>query len=228
MNELEVKKFYSELTFPGMYDITDIEFYDQGLYNKYLCMFTEYVKNAGTVLDIGCGSGFIVNLLARRYPNIKFVAVDFSNSIDYAINFSLTHGIKNITYYNENFLTWKTDEIFDTVICNGVLHHIPEYRLAANKIKTLANNSIILGIYNSFGKIAKKYLPINYKNEILYKDQEQCPFELSFSDRQFKMLFEEYKLLSVYPGYKNHLVDFYNLFNYKNGGLTVYAFSKIR
>lgn len=226
MIENQVKEFYSELKFPGLYSIDDLEFYEQGLHNKYLCMFDEHIKNSSTVLDVGCGSGFIVNLLARRHPDIKFVAVDFSDSINYAKNFSQLNGITNITYYNENFLTWESLQTFDTVICNGVLHHIPEYKLALNKIKTFANNKIIIGIYNSFGKIVKKYLPVTYKNEILYKDQEQCPFEISFTHKQFKSLFKEYKLLSVYPGYKNHLVDFYSLFNHKNGGLTIYTFSK--
>lgn len=226
MNESQVKEFYSELKFPGPYSIEDLSFYDQGIYNNYLYMFDNQIKNAKTVLDVGCGSGFIVNLLARRYPNIKFVAVDFSNSINYARNFSQSHGITNITYYNENFLNWNANQTFDIVICNGVLHHIPEYELALNKIKTLADSKIIIGIYNSFGKIAKKYWPVMYKNDILYQDQEHCPFEISFTHKQFKNLFKEYQLLSTYPGYKNHLVDFYSLFNYINGGLVVYTFSK--
>jgi hypothetical protein len=56
---------------------------------------------------------FIVNFLARRHPNIQFHAIDFSDSIDYAIDFSNKHNIKNIKYIpielkeikSKNFLT---------------------------------------------------------------------------------------------------------------------------
>lgn len=224
--EQQIKEFYSQLKFPGPYTIDDLKFYDSHMINEYITMFDDVVKGSTRVLDVGCGSGFIVNLFARKYPTIKFDAVDFSDSIDYAKKFSKQNRIKNVTYYKENFLDWNCKETYDLVISNGVIHHMPEYRRALKKIDQLATDKVILGIYNSYGKWFKKIKSINYINNILYADQELCPFERSFTDCEFRKLVADYQILDVYPSYRNHLVNWYNLFNYANGGLTIYLLKK--
>jgi len=221
----EIKEFYSRLQFPGTYTIADLEFYDSVVCNEYLKIFDEAVSKSKTVLDIGCGSGFIINFLARRYPNVLFDAVDFSDSIDLAKQFSKTHGINNIKYYKEDFLTWKTDKTYDVVLSNGVLHHIPEYNCAVDKISRLATDKVIIGIYNTYGKLLKRVSKIQYTSDILYIDQEHCPFEVAFTDKEFKKLFGMFDICKVYPSFQNRLIDFRNLFNAKNGGLTVYLMS---
>ena len=221
-----VKEFYSKINFPGLYTIDDLNFYSDNVINDYLKIFDDRVKQATRVLDVGCGSGFIINFLANRYPDIIFDAVDFSDSINFAQQFSSEHDIKNVNYYKEDFLVWNTNYKYDLIISNGVLHHIPEYQRAIDKIYKLATNTVIIGIYNSYGKLLKKISKINYVNETLYLDQEHCPFELSFNDREFKKLFNKYDVVTVYPSYYNRLVDFRNLFNSSNGGLTVYVFQK--
>ena len=218
-----IKEFYSKLQFPGPYTIDDLNFYSDDIINDYLKIFDEHTKHAVRVLDVGCGSGFIVNFLANRHPNIIFDAVDFSDSIDFAQQFSSEHNIKNINYYKEDFLLWDAEYKYDLVLSNGVLHHIPEYQSAVKKIHNLATGTVLIGIYNSYGKLLKRVFNINYVNQTLYLDQEHCPFEVSFSDRQFKELFDEYDVISVYPSFCNRLVDFYNLFNAGNGGLTIYV-----
>ena len=221
-----IKEFYSRLRFPGPYTIDDLNFYSDDIINDYLKIFDDRVKQATRVLDVGCGSGFIINFLANRYPDIIFDAVDFSDSINFAQQFSSEHDIKNINYYKEDFLLWNSEHRYDLIISNGVLHHMPEYQRAIDKIYQLATNTVIIGIYNSYGKLLKKISKINYVNETLYLDQEHCPFELSFNDREFKKLFNKYDVVTVYPSYYNRLVDFRNLFNSSNGGLTVYVFQK--
>jgi SAM-dependent methyltransferase len=224
--EDQVKDFYSKLKFPGTYSLSDLEFYDSGIHNPYLQMFDDAVTGATSVLDIGCGSGFITNFLARRHPSINFEAVDFSDSIEYAKEFSDLCKIKNIKYYKENFLNWQSNKTYDAVICNGVLHHMPEHKTALEKIKLLTNDKLVLGIYNTYGKLLKKLVTIKYVNDVLYIDQEQCPFEVSFTDSEFRSKFDNFRLLQTYPSYRNQLVDFCNLFNSSNGGLTVYTFNK--
>ena len=224
--EHQIKEFYSKLKFPGPYSIEDLEFYDQYLINPYLKFYDDAIQSCKTVLDVGCGSGFIVNLFARKYPSINFDAVDFSDSIGYAQQFSKQHKIKNITYYKENFLEWDCKYNYDLVLSNGVLHHMPNYHRALEKICELSTDRIVIGIYNSYGKLFKKIKPVTYINDILYADQELCPFETAFSDREFRRLVPKYQLIGVYPSYKNHLVDLYNLFNYSNGGLTIYLLKK--
>lgn len=221
----EVKDFYSTLKFPGLYNLQDLEFYDHELNNKYLRIFDDAIAGARSVIDVGCGSGFIVNFLARRHPGVEFDAVDFSDAIDYSKQFSKNNNIDNITYFKTDFLEWAPEKKYDVVICNGVIHHIPEYETAIEKIKTLTDKKLVLGVYNAYGKILKNYVPVRYANDILYHDQENCPFEVSFTNAEFLSRFTEYRTIKTHPGYKNHFVDLYNLFNSSNGGLTVYVFN---
>lgn len=220
-----IREFYSKINFPGPYTLEDLKFYDNGIYNPYLKIYDDAVTGCKSVLDVGCGSGFITNILARRHPNTVFTAIDFSDSIDYARDFTNKNRTQNIIYYKQDFLNWNTTHTYDTIICNGVLHHIPMYREALGKMKDISN-SIVIGIYNPYGKLMKKVFPIKYKNDILYLDQEKCPFELTFSDREFRKMFKDYRLEKVYPSLNNKLVDFYNVFNYANGGLTLYTWRK--
>lgn len=226
--EDQVKEFYSNLKFPGSYTLSDLSFYDNIVCNKYLQTFDDAVQGAETVLDVGCGSGFITNFLARRYPNIHFDAIDFSESIEYARSISKSCSLYNVNYQKENFLDWQSNKKYDVVICNGVLHHIPKHEEALEKLKSLTNDKLVIGIYNTYGKLLKKVIPIKYVNDVLYVDQEECPFEISFTDSEFKEKLKDFHLLKTHPGYKNHFVDLYNLFNAPNGGLTVYVFNKGR
>ena len=224
-SEEQIKEFYSKIGFPGPYTLQDLEFYDDVIYNPYLKIYDDATKGCKSVLDIGCGSGFITNILARRHPKTMFTAIDFSDSIDYARAFTNTHRTKNIIYYKQDFLTWNSVHNYDLIICNGVLHHIPDYTIALEKMKKISNR-IAIGIYNPYGKMMKKIFPIKYKNEILYLDQEKCPFELTFSHNEFQKMFMDYELEKVYPSLNNKLVDLYNVFNYANGGLTLYTWRK--
>jgi hypothetical protein len=63
----------------------------------------------------------------------------------------------------------------------------------------------------------QKLLPTQYDSKVLEEDQEENPFELSFTKTQAIEMFKGYKLISSYPS---------ALMNWRNGGLTVYVFRK--
>ena len=221
MIEDQVRDFYGKLRFPGTYTLNNLEFFDFYEGNKFLKPYIKAARTSRNVLDIGCGTGFITNLLARKFIHLEIDAVDFCDSIDIAKAFSKTHGIKNVRYFKENFLDFVPDKSYDLIISNGVLHHMPEYKKAIEKIKSYNPNLLVLGIYNKYGKLFKSVSPVNYRSDILYQDQELVPFELSFTHDEFVSFFKDYKLL-----HPHFLVDIKNLFNRKNGGLTIYTFAK--
>jgi len=67
--EQEIKQFYDTVTFPGLYtadDITNVE--DYLIYERYLDFIEQH--DIKTILDIGCGSGYITNIIAFHFPNI--------------------------------------------------------------------------------------------------------------------------------------------------------------
>ena len=221
--ETQVMNFYSSIKFPGNYNYKQLEI-DNLYCNPYLKFYNNAVKDFKTVLDVGCGTGLISNFLAINNPNLEVDAIDFSDSIDYAVEFSDKNLVNNISYIKENFLNYKPKKNYDIVICTGVLHHIPKYEIAIEKIKTLATKKIVIGIYNTYAKRIQKTVKLNYQNEIYRLDQENVPFETSFTNKEILYMFREYQLKTVHPSINNTLVNFRNLFNYKNGGLTLYEF----
>lgn len=225
----EIKKFYSDLHFPGRYSWEDLKFYeDQGIHNIYLREINSVMRDDISVLDVGCGTGLVSNLFADKYKNSRFTAVDFSDSIDYASNFAKTNGIKNVNWVKQDFLQFETEQQYDIIICCGVLHHIPQYHHALAKIKNLLKpgGKLVLAVYNPWGKILKQFFKINYNCDILYQDQENNPFELSFSNSQVRGMCKDLKFHRSAPSISNHFVDLLALNNSENGGLVLYIFSK--
>ena len=75
----------------------------------------------GNVLDLMCGPGFLLGVLAMRRPDLKLTGVDIDQRyIDYA-----RKKYPRVRFEQKNILDWQTDERFDGVLCTGALHHIP-------------------------------------------------------------------------------------------------------
>ena len=229
MDAEKIKNFYSDLHFPGRYTSEDLEFYKQegvGV-NIYLKEINRVMKDKLEVLDIGCGTGLVSNTFATLYPASSFTGVDFSNSIDYAKKISKENNITNIHWIKEDFLTVKLNKKYDVVICCGVLHHIPQYREALDKLKSLLKpgGTLLIALYNPLGKILKHVKKINYNSPTLFEDQENNPFELSFTKRAVLNMCSDLTFHRVQPSIGNHFVNFLSMFNSSNGGLAIYTFT---
>ena len=224
----QIQTFYSKIKFPGLYDLDDLNFYQERIDNKFLSVYNTGIHDSERILDIGCGTGFITNFLAIKNPNIRIDAIDFSDGIEFAQEFTAENNIKNVTYYKEDFFKFIPTHQYDCIICNGVLHHMPKYKDAIDKIKTMITPSgrLILGVYNYYGKSIKKIFPVTYRSELLRTDQEDVPYETNFTNKEFLNYFKEFKINTIHPSINNQLVDITNLMNYANGGLTVYNLTR--
>jgi 2-polyprenyl-3-methyl-5-hydroxy-6-metoxy-1,4-benzoquinol methylase len=224
-----IKNFYSNLHFPGRYTQKDLEFYErEGVdVNVYLREINRVMKDKLEVLDIGCGTGLVSNTFATLYPDSSFTGVDFSNSIDYAKKISKENKLTNTKWVKEDFLKVKLNKKYDVVICCGVLHHIPQYQEALDKLKRLLKpgGTLMIALYNPLGKILKHVKKINYNSPTLFEDQENNPFELSFTKQAVLNMCSDLTFHRVEPSWCNHFVNFLALFNSSNGGLAIYTFT---
>ena len=223
--EKEIKEFYDTVVFPGPYSKDDvINHGDVLIYERYLKFYED--NDVTTVLDIGCGSGFVTNVIAYHNPHLKITAIDFSDTIEHGKKIAKELGIKNVKWVKANFLTKKFKDTFDVVFANGSLHHMPEYEAAVEKAKSLTHNFLLVGLYNKYGKWMQRKVRPKFVTECFELDQLHIPFELSFTHRQAKKNFKEFKLLKVTPSIFGLGVNFFSLFRGKWGGFTFYTFKR--
>jgi 2-polyprenyl-3-methyl-5-hydroxy-6-metoxy-1,4-benzoquinol methylase len=213
----KVKVFYNKNPFPGPYTASSVESYPGR--NRYISFISKNIKHSSMVLDAGCGTGFITNFLAQQHPGTKFIGVDFSNSVDHANKIRRELGTGNIKFVKKDLIKFKTKKKFDAIICQGVLHHIPDHKQALANLKNMLTSGglFIIGLYHPWGKALQKLLPNDYTSRTLEVDQEQHPFELSFWRKDVKSMFRGYKYITSHPGV---------FLNWRNGGLTTYIFRK--
>jgi 2-polyprenyl-3-methyl-5-hydroxy-6-metoxy-1,4-benzoquinol methylase len=222
-----IQQFYSQNPFPGLYTIEQLDSFAAPPSNRYLRMIDQYLQGCHTVLDVGCGTGLITNLFARRY-SAQFTGVDFSDSIDYAQQFAQTHSITNVTFVKQDLLDFDPGQQYQTIICQSVINHVPEYQVAIQRlIQWLSDDGILLlGVYNPYAKYLKPF--VNYNDRRLQLDQTQNPFEISFTRQQTVKLCNPLTVKQIMPSVANRLVDASAVFNSRNHGLTMYAFHKGR
>lgn len=213
----KVQDFYNKNPFPGPYKSSSVKVY-KGT-NRYISFISKNIENSSMVLDAGCGTGFITNFLAQEHPDTHFTGVDFADSINHAIKINTELGATNIKFIKKDLTTFKTNKKFDVIICQGVLHHIPNYKQTLERLQTMLqhNGIFIIGLYHPWGKALQRLLPRDYTSRTLEVDQEDHPFELSFWGGEVKEMFTGYQFIASHPGV---------LCNWRNGGLTTYIFRK--
>jgi len=83
----------------------------------------ERLESGIDVLDVGCGSGRAVNLLARTYPKSRFTGYDFSEeSIANANAEADRNGTKNVRFVAKDVAQIDDSDAFDLVTAFDAIH----------------------------------------------------------------------------------------------------------
>lgn len=106
-------------------------------------------KNPKTVLELGCGTGFLTRFVSERLGYEKYTAIDiveecqlYINKIDSKINF-IAQDIE--TYINES------EEKFDLIISNASLQWTENFEDTVNSLSKKLNDNGEL-VFSTFGK----------------------------------------------------------------------------
>jgi len=108
----------------------------------------------GSILDIGCGDGFIADCLKKDF---KITKVDIKNGKDIIV-----HDLEKPPYPFEN-------EVFDGIICSEVLEHLYKPETVINEsYRILKENGIMIVTVPNFNNINN--IINRHQNIVYYKD----------------------------------------------------------
>ena len=88
------------------------------------------------VLDVGCGRGFLGNLLSQYYE---------VSGVDIVIPHALKERYPNVDFHEANMEALPfPDHAFDTVLCTHTLEHVRNMHLAIQELRRVAKKLIII------------------------------------------------------------------------------------
>ena len=154
---LKVSNFYQSKPFPNYKTDDDkISVSERGDKNFLAKQFKDFVGYNKKILEVGCGTGQLSVYFANGNNNL-IVSLDATiESLKVAKKFSKKNFIENIKFLNADiFDDTLSDNFFDFIWCNGVLHHTKDpYKAFKIIIKSLKPSGYVLvGLYNKYGRI---------------------------------------------------------------------------
>ena len=128
------KKEQSRITFDLQAEKYDTTFYSQHAKKLYPYMLNEIIQSYGnTVLDLGCGTGMLMEQVISEDRMRQVIGLDISKSmIDIA---KQRIGNKGYLVVGDSEKLPFDDLSFDIVYCNDSFHHYPNPRKVIEEVK---------------------------------------------------------------------------------------------
>ncbi len=83
----------------------------------------ESLQHGISVLDVGCGSGRALNLMAREFPNSRFTGYDLLESaVEAAEAEAKRHGLTNITFEQRDLTAYEWPDQYDLITAFDAIH----------------------------------------------------------------------------------------------------------
>ena len=106
---------------------------------RYYEFFLDHINTESTVLDIGCGNGFVARQVATKAKKVTGIDTDRAN-INQA---KRQHSKENIEYVLGDATNHEFGEHYDAVILSNVLEHIEDRVSFLNKVRQLSDTLLI-------------------------------------------------------------------------------------
>ncbi len=91
-----------------------------------------------TCADIGCGAGYVTELMSREYLDSKFIGLDFSRDANKF--WKSRSDLPNLEFLNKDVS--ELNDNFDLIICLDVFEHIENYFGFLKELKKSSNRFI--------------------------------------------------------------------------------------
>jgi len=108
--------------------------------------FPEKLESGINVLDIGCGSGRAINLMAEKFPNSSFIGYDISReAIENARVKVKNSEISNVSFENQDVSNFTKEKHFDLITAFDAIHDQAEpQKVLENIRKSLKPGGVFL------------------------------------------------------------------------------------
>lgn len=98
-----------------------------------------------SVLDVGCGEGFILNKLKEEGIGKNHEGIDYSKeAVEIGRNIHPNLSLKQGSIYDTGF----KDNSFDLVVCTEVLEHLEESQKALKEVLRISKKYVLLSVPN--------------------------------------------------------------------------------
>ena len=101
-----------------------------------------YIHKFTSVVDVGCGPGYLLKIVAELNPEARLVGLDFSNEVLQAAS-----EICPSAMFQKHDIYEKLGETFDLAVCSEVLEHLDYPHKALDQLTKIAN-CIVLTVPN--------------------------------------------------------------------------------
>lgn len=166
-NTNTIKKFYKNNPFPNYKNQQNkASLVDNANKNIFLKKLKKSIGYNKKILEVGSGTCQLSNYLAIGTNNICYALDPTLESLKLGKKFALENKIENVNFINADLFDDIFDEnVFDVVICTGVLHHTADPRRGfENILRYLKKDGyIIVGLYNKIGRIRTNIRQFIYK-----------------------------------------------------------------
>ncbi len=152
--------------------------YDEQLVDGLLGKFTDLtvaMKGGIRLLDIGCGTGHAVNILAMEYPNSTFVGYDLADdAIEHARTEAKEMGLSNATFDVMDVTAFPTEPPYDLIMAFDTIHDLAAPDAVLRRIRNaLTPEGAFLMIEFKFnstvdGNIGNPFAPMYYGFSLLH------------------------------------------------------------
>ena len=163
----KVTNFYKETPFPNYKENDNKQtILEKGNKNFLANQFKKFIGHKKNVLEVGCGTGQL-SIYFSIGANNNIVGLDPTiESLKLAKDFSDKNNITNIKFVNADiFDDVLSDNYFDLIWCNGVLHHTKDpYSAFEILVKSLKKEGyVLIGLYNKIGRVRTIFRRYIYK-----------------------------------------------------------------
>jgi 2-polyprenyl-3-methyl-5-hydroxy-6-metoxy-1,4-benzoquinol methylase len=132
--------------FPWLYSTVDNPIEVPVQIAAYRLISEKYILKGDSVLDVGTGLGYGMNILAEKATKVSGIDID-RRSVKYAQKWCSTKNIVEVKLYNGRKIPYP-DRSFDVTTSIDVIEHVPDYMIFLREMLRVSRRVMIISTPN--------------------------------------------------------------------------------